>query len=56
MPNYAMQCKECEETWDDFIMLKDFDKDRPCPKCESKNTQQIVSPVPVVFKGGGWSK
>ena len=56
MPTYKMKCILCDYVWEAFVPLAEYEKGIKCPKCKTKQTKQLLTPTPVIFKGGGWSK
>jgi len=53
MPTYEYQCLRCSLR---FEVRRSFDDKSKitCPKCGGK-AQQLFHPVPIFFKGGGFS-
>lgn len=44
MPRYEMQCESCAETYDVWASMSEKDKavlDASCPKCNSKNKNEV---------------
>jgi putative FmdB family regulatory protein len=45
MPTYEYRCRECHEVFDRVEPLAQHGgKHPPCPKCGSKNVEQILTP------------
>jgi putative FmdB family regulatory protein len=43
MPIYQQICKSCGNRFEMIVLSANSDAPRPCPKCESENTQQLIS-------------
>lgn len=44
MPTYEYRCRECHEVFDRVEALADHGSKRPpCPKCKSKNVEQVFT-------------
>lgn len=53
MPLYDFECLDCRHLFE-----KDHPRETenpPCPLCEGK-TEKLLSPPPIIFKGGGFYK
>ena len=45
MPTYEYRCRDCEQVFDRVEPLaKHGDKTPHCPKCKSKNVEQVLTP------------
>lgn len=45
MPTYEYRCRDCQNVFDRVERLAEHgDKAPPCPKCKSKNVQQVMTP------------
>jgi putative FmdB family regulatory protein len=45
MPTYEYRCRECHEVFDRVEPLAEHGGKHPqCPKCRSKNVEQILTP------------
>ena len=53
MPTYVYRCQSCQHRFD---LRQSFDSEpvATCPVCQSHATRQFV-PVPIMFKGDGWT-
>jgi len=52
MPTYDYECTECAHRFEHRRSVHDT-KLVKCPKCKAK-AQQIITSVPVIFKGSGF--
>ena len=52
LPIYEYECTCCPSR---FELKRSFDEDSPvsCPQCGG-TVQRVFSPVPIIFKGGGF--
>jgi putative FmdB family regulatory protein len=53
VPNYEYQCKKCGHVFEREHAIGEKKSFR-CPECSSSQTQKIISPVGVIFKGSGF--
>jgi putative FmdB family regulatory protein len=54
MPLYEYKCEACQETFEEIVTLKEYDKLPPCPKCKSKQTKKLISAGRFDLTGDGW--
>ena len=54
MPTYEYRCQSCQHRFD---LRQSFDSEpvATCPECQSQAARQFV-PVPIMFKGDGWTR
>jgi len=52
MPIYEYHCKECDLTFEEFVLHMDNHK-KKCPVCKKK-VEKIMSQNTFVLKGSGW--
>jgi len=43
---YEYRCKKCEHTFEISCKLADIDVIRPCPECQSEETERYFSSMP----------
>jgi len=43
MPVYDYVCHDCHKTFELILTLKEHEKDAKCPKCGSKNIEQVAT-------------
>lgn len=44
MPTYEYRCKDCGHTFSKKFTVAEHDRYEPqCPKCKSKNVEQLIS-------------
>ncbi len=44
MPLYEYVCKDCDQHFSKVLTLHEYEEDKiTCPKCGSKNTEQLVT-------------
>jgi putative FmdB family regulatory protein len=44
MPTYEYRCRDCHQVFDRVEPLADHGSKRPpCPKCKSKNVEQVLT-------------
>ena len=50
MPTYTYKCKDCGKRFEKVMALQEHERQRkaPCPKCQSKNVQQLPSQFQTV--------
>ncbi len=53
MPIYEYHCKNCNNTFEEWLKVSDAEKSQPCPQC-SQQADRFVSQTSFVLKGGGW--
>jgi putative FmdB family regulatory protein len=53
MATYDYKCRKCGHTFEVITSLSEHEREpRPaCPKCQSKETEQLVEPVNVITVG-----
>jgi putative FmdB family regulatory protein len=45
MPTYEYRCRDCQNVFDRVERLTEHGEKAPaCPKCKSKNVQQVMTP------------
>lgn len=45
MPTYEYRCRDCKKVFDRIEPLAEHgDRTPPCPKCKSKNVEQVLTP------------
>lgn len=54
MPNYNYRCEECEGEWDQLVSLNADNP--PCPACESKRVEKLLSRRFVLRTDSTYSK
>ncbi len=54
MPIFEYRCKECNETYEEFIRSKE-EEPTSCKKCGG-DLEKIISTTSFVLKGKGWAK
>lgn len=52
---YEYHCSECETKYVCYVPMSDFDKEQPCPQCETGNKKVFKPCTNHVFRGDGWS-
>lgn len=63
MITYDFRCNKCKNKFI-FQLTKSlkaieelgYDIEPECPRCESKNVTKIINPIPVIFRGDGFTK
>jgi putative FmdB family regulatory protein len=55
MPTFDFQCKKCGNVFE-FTRPFGSEMKPPCPKCNSKRIEKLISTPAVHFKGSGWYK
>lgn len=55
MPIYEFRCNFCHHTFEELLTFSQLKNPQECPQCESMETQKIMSPPNMVFKGDGWA-
>ena len=53
MPYYDYKCKKCNNDFEKFRSMSDT-SDIVCPECNNTDTEKIVSPCAIAFKGEGF--
>ena len=48
MPMYDFQCQECETTFPIMCRISERETPKPCPNCQSENTQQVILSAPMM--------
>lgn len=54
MRTYRYRCTLCKKEFEVQRDVKD-ESEEVCPKCESNQTQRIILPAPVIYKGSGFT-
>ena len=54
MPTYDYHCGTCDYVYTTTHSIKE-DPEIRCLNCGAKPMSRLISPVPVHFKGRGWS-
>ena len=54
MPFYEYKCGDCKKQVEYFQKMSDAPK-RKCPECGQNKLKRVISPIPVHFKGTGWT-
>jgi len=53
MPTYEYQCKDCNQTFERILTLKEYKVPQVCV-CGSKNTHKIFTTCNFVLRGDSW--
>lgn len=49
---FDFKCENCDTLFEEWV--ESSVRSTPCPECNNKETQRVISPVPTKFKGFGW--
>ena len=55
MPMYIYHCSQCEHEYQLNVRIADYQKEQPCPKCETPNKKVFQPTRNFILKGDGWA-